>query len=68
MIGVRRKHTVVKYGLAAAFASAGLYLGVLLTASAMSRGKVLGPGEHESSPLHKRIYFGLAAQVKPAGN
>ncbi len=54
--------------MAAAFAGAGLYLGVLLTASAMSHEKVLGPGEHESSPLHKRIYFGLAPQVKSAGN
>ncbi len=44
---VRGKPTLVKYALAAALAGAGLYAGLLLTASWASREKVLGLGEQK---------------------
>jgi len=42
---VRRKGAVIKYGLAAALAEAGLYAALLLAVSLASEEKVLGPGE-----------------------
>ena len=67
---VRGKPAVVKYALAAALAGAGLYAGLLLTASWASREKVLGPGEQKyfcEIDCHVAYSVVEAAAVKALG-